>query len=282
MLTIGQSATLACLLEVNAPKPGNVHRGADFDDATLNDFAASAVAIGPVMERAASQAVGQTVLDAIQATDRVTQSNTNLGIVLLFAPIATVAVEHDLEESLPNLLDSLSARDATLVYQAVRQANPGGLDPVDEPIRRHDIHTKPPDDLIVAMRAAADRDTIAKQYVNGFQEVFQRVIPYLLQHPKLSIPDRIVHAHLQVMSQIPDTLIARKGGGDLANESAARATAVLEAGDVMTEDYQRALAELDFWLRSDGRRRNPGTTADLIAAGLFVLLRENKLQVPFG
>ena len=125
MLTIGQSATLACLLEVNAPKPGNVHRGADFDDATLNDFAASAVAIGPVMERAASQAVGQTVLDAIQATDRVTQTNTNLGIVLLFAPIATVAVEHDLEESLPNLLDSLSARDATLVYQAVRQANPG-------------------------------------------------------------------------------------------------------------------------------------------------------------
>ena len=84
------------------------------------------------------------------------------------------------------------------------------------------------------------------------------------------------------MIQIPDTLIARKGGGDLANESAARATAVLEAGDVMTEDYQRALAELDFWLRSDGRRRNPGTTADLIAAGLFVLLRENKLQVPFG
>ena len=170
MLTIGQSATLACLLEVNAPKPGNVHRGADFDDATLNDFAASAVAIGPVMERAGSQTVGRTVLDAIQATDRVTRSNTNLGIVLLFAPIAAVASELDLERSLPDVLSSLKADDAALIYQAVRQANPGGLDPAGEPVRGDDIHAQPPSDLIVAMRAAADRDTIAKQDANGVQE----------------------------------------------------------------------------------------------------------------
>ncbi len=65
-LTIGQSATLACILEAAAPKPGNVHRAADFDDATLNDFLASAVAIGPAMEDASTNGVGRTVLEAIR------------------------------------------------------------------------------------------------------------------------------------------------------------------------------------------------------------------------
>ena len=87
-MTIGQCGTLACLLEVSAPKPGNVHRGADFDDTTFLDFAASAIAIGPVLDRAVTQPVGQTIREAVSATREVSGTNTNLGIILLLVPLA--------------------------------------------------------------------------------------------------------------------------------------------------------------------------------------------------
>ena len=89
-LSIGQCATLACLLEVSAPKPGNVHRGADFEDMTFVDFAISAVAIAPAMENAVRHGVGQAVWEAIQATRALVRTNTNLGTVLLLAPLAAV------------------------------------------------------------------------------------------------------------------------------------------------------------------------------------------------
>ena len=95
----------------------------------------------------------------------------------------------------------------------------------------------------------------------------------------VSLTDRIVHTHVRLMSQFPDSLIARKCGPTIARESADRASAVLGAGQVADEAYHRALADLDFWLRSDHHRRNPGATADLIAAGLFAGLRDGR--IPF-
>src|SRR5262245_13707132 len=88
--SIGQCATLACLLEAAAPKAGNVHRGADFEDLTFTDFAVSAVAIGPAMEAAAMTGVGRAVRDAIVETRKLVTTNTNLGMALLFAPLAAV------------------------------------------------------------------------------------------------------------------------------------------------------------------------------------------------
>ncbi len=96
-----------------------------------------------------------------------------------------------------------------------------------------------------------------------------------------SLADAIVDAHLRVMAAFPDSLIARKCGPAIAEQAADRAAAVLAAGDPEDERRQRALADFDFWLRSDGHRRNPGTTADLIAAGLFAALCEGKISPPF-
>jgi triphosphoribosyl-dephospho-CoA synthase len=79
------------------------------------------------------------------------------------------------------------------------------------------------------------------------------------------------------MSAFPDSLIARKCGAETAEHSAAWAGRVLDSGRPESEAYQEQLADLDFWLRTDGHRRNPGTTADLIAAGLFVALRDGLL-----
>jgi triphosphoribosyl-dephospho-CoA synthase len=93
-----------------------------------------------------------------------------------------------------------------------------------------------------------------------------------------SLNETIVRVHLEIMSEYPDSLIARKLGVAIARRSADQAAAVLAAGELGSDDYQRALADFDFWLRSDGHRRNPGTTADLIVAALFAGLRDGLID----
>jgi triphosphoribosyl-dephospho-CoA synthase len=271
-LTIGQCATLACLLEVSAPKPGNVHRGADFDDVTFDDFVVAAVAIGPAMDRAISLPIGQTVLKSIVATRQFVKSNCNLGMVLLFAPLAAVPLEQSLSNGVQTVLDQLTSADAEDVYAAIRLAQAGGLGEVDE----MDVAGQAPVRLLDAMQAAAERDLVARQYVTGFETVFSCLVPWLLegQGAGWSMAQSIVRTHLRLMAQEPDSLIARKCGHATAEQAARMADATLAAGAPGDEDYHAALADLDFWLRSDGHRRNPGTTADLVAAGLFVLLRD--------
>ena len=278
-LSVGQCATLACLLEVTAPKPGNVHRGCDFDDMGFLDFAASATAIGPAMDAAGHQGLGATVWQAIRDTRQLVRVNTNLGTVLLVAPLACVPRTTTLADGLHQVLHDLTPADASAVYQAIRLAQPGGLGSVDQ----MDVAASPPPDLRQAMSAAAERDLVARQYGNGFQQVFECVVPWLLAGRQASgtWTDAIIHTHVRMMATYPDSLIARKCGPQVANQSAAMAATVLDAGQPADSDYQRALEDLDFWLRSDGHRRNPGTTADLIATGLFALLREQRLQPPF-
>ena len=278
-LSIGQCATLACLLEVTAPKPGNVHRGADFEDMTFLDFVLSAAAIGPVMDRAGQGGVGQTVLDAIHATRRMVRVNTNLGTVLLIAPLAAVPREQTLPDGIAAVLASLTARDAERVYEAIRLTNPGGLGKVEQ----MDVADRPPDDLLLAMRAAAHRDLVARQYGNAFQDVFDVVVPSLCrgQEAGWSLTDAVIYTQITLLSQFSDSLIERKCGREVAQRVSGLARGVLAAGLPGDEDYLQALSDLDFWLRTDGHRRNPGTTADLIAAGLFAALREGLIQPPF-
>lgn len=280
-LSLGQCASLACLLEATAPKPGNVHRGADFDDLTFVDFAASAVLIGPAIERAATTGVGQAVYDAVAATRHFVGSNTNLGIALLLAPLAAVPRHVPLATGIGGVLQQLTAADCRLVYAAIPLAQPGGLGQVDE----MDINSPPPDDLLAAMRLAADRDQIARQYVDDFRLILETIVPRLVagrtQHG-WSLTDTIIRVQLELLSEHPDSLIARKCGPEMTQRVASLAAQVLAAGHPGDEPYHEGLADLDFFLRSDGNRRNPGTTADLLAAGLFAALREGLLAPPFN
>lgn len=277
-LSIGQCATLACLLEVTVPKPGNVHRGVDFEDMTFLDFLLSAAAIGPVLEHAADS-VGQTILDAIRATRRMVQVNTNLGTVLLITPLAAVPRGVPLAEGIEAVLASLTPRDTELVYEAIRLVNPGGLGQVDD----MDVSRPAPESLLTAMQAAADRDLVARQYGNNFEQVLQVVVPSLLagQQAGWSFTDAVIYTQVSLLAQFSDSLIERKCGPDAARHARHYAAQVLAAGRPGDEDYWQALGDLDFWLRTDGHRRNPGTTADLIAAGLFAGLRDGVLRPPF-
>ncbi|MDZ4781185.1 MAG: triphosphoribosyl-dephospho-CoA synthase [Planctomycetia bacterium] len=278
-LSVGQSAALACLIEATAPKPGNVHRGADFAEMSYPDFCASALAISPAIDAAANGLrVGAAILQAIQATRALVGKNTNLGTVLLIAPLAAVPGEASLASGVRDVLAALNAEDCRDVYAAIRLAQPGGMGRVDEA----DLAAPPPDDLLAAMRLAADRDLVAKQYVDGFHLVLNEAAPMILAGVERdwNLLEAVVHAQLRLMSAYPDSLIARKCSAEVARQAADHADTVLALGSPGEVAYEDGLADLDFWLRSDGYQRNPGTTADLLAAGLFALLRDGKLKPP--
>jgi triphosphoribosyl-dephospho-CoA synthase len=279
-LTIGQCATLACLLEVTAPKVGNVHRGADFDDLTFTDFAVSAALIGPPMEASASGGVGRAVFDTIAATRQHVATNTNLGMALLIAPLAAVPRRERLAATgVRSVLQNLTREDCRLIYAAIRLARPGGLGTVES----MDVAGTPPESLLLAMQAAANRDLIAEQYVTNFSLVLDKLLPRIIEGRTRgwSLTDCIVHTHLTAIAHFGDSLIARKCGHEMSQKAAALASRVCESGKPGDDAYYAALADFDFWLRADGNRRNPGTTADLIAAALFAGLRDGLLLPPW-
>ena len=280
LLSISQCATLACLFEATAPKVGNVHRGADFQDLTFTDFVVSSVAIGPPMETAATVGIGRAVLEAVAATRKCVPTNTNLGMALLIAPLAAVSRDQRLTAaSVGQVLRRLTGDDCRLVYEAIRLARPGGLGKVES----MDIADEPPADLLLAMRAAADRDLLARQYVENFRLVLDDALPALTagRERSWSLTDAIIHTHLSLIARYGDTLIARKCGAEVAGKASVLAEHVLASGKPGDEAYFEALADFDFWLRSDGNRRNPGTTADLVAAALFAGLRDGLLPPPW-
>ena len=276
----GILAQVACLLEVTARKPGNVHRLADFADTTFLDFALSAAAITGPLDRAATQGLGATIYEAVAATRALVESNTNLGMILLLAPLAAVPPGEPLRPGLERVLAQTTVTDAVDLYRAIRLANPGGLARSAE---GQDVLDEPTISLVESMRLASARDLIAHQYATGFADVFDRVVPSLadgLARPGWTLETAILAAYLAFLADHPDTLIARKRGTDIAREASQRAAEVLRSGWPDAPGSPRELADFDTWLRLDGNARNPGATADLIAAGLFVGLRQGAIPWP--
>jgi triphosphoribosyl-dephospho-CoA synthase len=265
---------LACLLEVTAPKPGNVSPGRHFHDTRFEDFLASAVAIGPALAAAGSQPLGTTIRQAIEATVRWTTSNTNLGIVLLLAPLARAALREGgtLRDRLRQVLGATTISDAVSVYEAIRRARPGGLGEASA----EDVAGAPTVSLRQAMALAAERDAIAREYVTDFALTFETGVPAVLtaRREGLAWADTVVEAYLALLDITPDTHIARKLGAMEAVRVSERAREVRAAGGTRSEEGRRALGLLDTELRDQRNRRNPGTTADLTCAALFVVILE--------
>jgi len=279
-LTPGGLAQVACLLEATARKPGNVHRYKDFPDTHYLDFALSAVAVGPALDRAAADGVGATVLAAVRATRAVVATNTNLGIILLLAPLAAVPTDRPLRGAVEEVLRATTVADARCVYEAVRLARPGGLGKVSD----QDVSGEPTLPLLDVMALAADRDGVARQYANGFADVFGLAAPRLASSLAEGRPleTAVVATHLALLAALPDTLIARKCGQGVALEATRRAADVLAAGWPDRADGLRLCGEFDLWLRADGNARNPGTTADLVTAALFAGLRDGTIELPLS
>jgi triphosphoribosyl-dephospho-CoA synthase len=259
----------ACLAELDALKPGNVHRLAAGHNMTVDDFVASAEAAAPIMGET-RLAVGERIRRAVEATRKAVGQNTNLGIVLLAAPLANAAFspdDGDLESRLRLTLQGLSLDDAREVYRAIRETKPGGLGDAPE----HDVAAEPRVTLLEAMQAAEMRDRIAWNYAHGFADIFSLGLKWLAHaRERWTEPSwAVTRVYLGFLAHLPDTLIERKFGtrtAALVREEAGPIEASFTecpAPEAMTAP----LAAFDQALKERGL--NPGTSADLTVATLF-------------
>jgi len=259
----------ACLAELDALKPGNVHRYADDPRMSIADFETSARAAAPAIAMPMI-AVGTRIRLAVEATVNVVGHNTNLGIVLLAAPLASAALDPapgDLREKLAKVLAGLTVEDAVEAYAAIRCARPGGLGEV----LQHDVGAEPKITLLEAMGEAEARDRIAWNYTHDFADIFITGLPALDQalsrRPSLAFATTVVY--LGFLGSIPDTLIVRKFGADAAEQVRQQAAVVAKnlADSADPDDLVPDLMTFDRSLKERGI--NPGTSADLTVATLF-------------
>jgi triphosphoribosyl-dephospho-CoA synthase len=274
--TVAGAAQLACVLEASAEKPGNITPSHDFADTSYEDMLRSGIALGRELGHAGERGVGETVLAAVRASREAAGANTNLGIALLLAPLARAALtDGPLRERLGEVQGALTVDDARAAYAAIRLAGAAGLEKRVE----HDVRDEPGVTLREAMAVAAQRDTIAAEYVSDHALTFELGLPVLAGALNDGLPAReaTVELALRLLAAVPDTLIARKRGPEAAESVSEGAREVLATGGVRATTGRTALAAFDASLRRDGHALNPGTTADLVTAVLFVALLEGVL-----
>lgn len=264
---IAEAFKWACLAELDAPKPGNVHVYTAGHRMTAEEFVRSAVAAaGPLSAPAAR--VGERILSAVEATLAAVATNTNLGIILLCAPLAAAAevADEDLRATLAQVLRGLDRDDADLAFRAIVRAAPAGLGRS----ARHDVFERATSSLLEAMIEAADRDGVARQYATNFADVFDLGLSNLDAMWDETDPKWATLAtYLGFLSAFPDSHIVRKLGIQCAAEIKRKA-ASLHASLRTAEDAAQLLPDILAWdaaLKADGI--NPGTSADLTVATLF-------------
>ena len=272
----------ACIAELRALKPGNVSFASAGHGMRAQDFVASADAIAGVIAAPASW-VGERILRAIESTRSVVTFNTNLGIVLLCAPLVHAAVEHSAERSLAlrlqKVLAALDVRDAELAYQAIRVAEPGGLGRVEA----HDVFDRPQVTLLEAMREARQRDRIAAQYATQYHDVFKTGVP-LARHLAQRWGQTqwvAVGIYLAYLARFADSHIARKHGNEVAHGVMLEAMDLERRLDEAEEPGQVVPRLEDFDRRLKSRSINPGSSADLTVATLAAVLLDDSLEKAF-
>lgn len=271
-VAVAEAFRWAAELDVRVRKPGNVSLASPGHRMVAAQFVDSARSAAPPLARAGVR-VGARIEAAIHATLAVAGCNTNLGIVLLCAPLAAAAEETDapasaaaLKAAVARTLGDLDLDDARAAYRAIAAAQPAGLGQVPA----QDVAVAPTVDLRQAMTLAAARDSIARQYANGFADVFEVGLP---AWQRAGDPERaLLAAWLAFLARWPDTHIVRKHGVTAAQTVTAEAARWYDAwrngpqdADVMPA---AALADWDERLKAAGI--NPGSSADLAVATAFV------------
>lgn len=294
---ISRCLELAILLEVSGyPKPGNVHRTADFPETTFEHFLASAVAIVPSFKRAAAQGIkvsegeigpsevgiGNVIKSAV---DRMLGSqsggNTLLGAIIILAPIAAAAGMipnsfslSKLRKNIKVIVESTTPEDAVEVYDAIALVNPGGLgksprlDVTDSNSKKKILDEGVT--LFETFEIASSYDSIASEWVNNYPVTFDLGYPYLVKQLEetCDINTATVHAFMKILAEVPDTFISRKVGQAKAESISAEARQVLEEGGLTTPLGRNLLHKLDSKLRDPDHNLSPGTTADITEAVL--------------
>lgn len=265
---VADAFVAACEAELAAPKPGNVHHFAAGHGMAARDFIQSARAAAPHIAAPGAR-VGARILGAVEASWAAVGQNTNLGIILLCAPLAHAALGApggDLAQETARVLAGLDVADAQAAFRAITRANPAGLGAAAQ----HDVAGPARTTLLEAMRASAPRDRIGWQYAHDFADIFGLGLDALAQARRRGhdAARATLDLYLTFLAAFPDSHIARKYGLDLAQEVQAEAALRAEAIRAAGRDEAFALA-LAFDRELKDRRVNPGTSADLTVAVLF-------------
>jgi len=271
-IKIEQAVKVSFKGEIEAFKPGNISSYSDGHNMTAQDFFLSADVSTPILCKE-EYGLGERVLNSVFATRDAVGCNTNLGMLLLFAPIIMAAESgfetiEKLRNNLESTLTSITKNDTNQIFEAIRTANPGGLGNANE----QDVSNTPSSSLIYAMKLASKRDSVALQYSNNFNEVFKSGFTTIKNFDKRwnSVKWSTVSCYLTFMASIRDSHIERKHGRKVAEQIRIKSGIIVEkfnnsldpeASIGLLRDFDRELKTENF---------NPGTSADLTAASLLV------------
>jgi len=276
-----EKAVAAMLLELVSPKPGNVSRFQDLSELGLDQFLASVASLAiPFHEIASGKvAVGEGVLNAVQRMSEAQGGgNTHLGAILLIAPMAAAATARtpeDIQSSLKGVLEGLTPGDGHYLHDAIAMVHPA-LPPVKE----FDVYGTPAEmfenvSVLEWMAGGVEPGTqpnsIAREYVTNFEFTFERSHPFLHETlERASLEDAITHCFLWILSEQTDTLLIARHGKEEAEKVTALVKEIMEAGGYLTDEGQKMAAGLNSELVERGM--NPGTSADLVTAAIYVEL----------
>jgi len=297
---VSRCLELAILLEVSAyPKPGNIHRTADFQETRYEHFLASAVAVAPHFKHAAEQGIkvsegkikptdvgiGTIIKDAVKSVSLwQSDGNTLLGAIILLSPIAVAAgmlaeekfSPSKLRKTMKVIVESSTPMDAVNVYDAIQIAKPSGLGrapklDVTDPVSKQKILDEQVT-LLEVFKIASAYDSIASEWVNNYPLTFDLGHPYFTQQLKetTDVNTATVHTFLKILSEVPDTFISRKVGLAEAKKISAEAGRVLEKGGLTTPSGRNLLQKFDKKLKDPAHKLSPGTTADITEAVLAI------------
>jgi triphosphoribosyl-dephospho-CoA synthase len=273
----------ACLLEIRSLKPGNVGLHGDGHGMIAEHFVKSAHAMAEPIALP-NKKLGERILAAIHATQEVVDCNTNLGIVLLAAPLVqatwksiVLPVSIPLRATLHEVLQGADQQDAALAYEAIRLANPGGLGNVTP----HDVRDAPTITFLQAMREASNRDAIAMEYITDYARIFAIGVTSFTSAASNGMSEEwaTTACYLEWLSHVPDTHVARKHGAEVARQLCEEALEYRYrfVHAARPDKNTTALIEWDQQLKQRGI--NPGTSADLTVASVLAYRLQHWLQV---
>ncbi len=280
-LTPGWCAAIASILEATARKPGNVSPRKSFEDLSYSELRNTAIAIAPVLDKGATTPLGKTIRDAVTQSQSTTRSNANLGIIIAIVPLVVGSTSPNVPLS-PNdadtAIDECDAQDARDIYAALNQASTQSLGRRN----KYDIQNAPPQSIREAMRYAATtepQDSIAALWGFGYQSLWDNAVSDLQNYETRAATweQSIVNTALAQLARTPDSLITRRHGRQESLRVSSEAAALLA---IPEQDRFTAIEAFDWRLRHPCRI-NPGTTADLVAAALYVHLWNSYLHELF-
>jgi len=276
---IMKASQIACCFEVGSFKPGNVHKNRDYDDIKYHHFVSSGIAFGDVIHQACLEKnnIGNFIKKGVIESKKWSPTNANLGIIMLHMPIAIAASNLDkfsesaLKKETEKIIKNTTVQDAIDVYRAIEIA----LAFVNAPENGPDLKSKDAKDELIeknltlydVFKISSTWDSISNEWTENFKISYKGhnlINEYYEEYNNINIA--VTKTFINLLSNYPDTLIARKKGIDVSKMVSEKAK------EVLNNFNEKSVLEFDKFLSKDGNKLNPGTTADLIASSLLIFL----------